>query len=276
MPVSKKGRFVSVSLEKDFVVTRTEVCQRFIGSPSTSRTPVACAVLLALASVVGPTTAHAQFAPPRTGQQRGATVGGLAGAAIGAVIGDHNDEAGAGAAIGAAIGAVTGGVLGNASDKERVYGIQQRRAVPSGYSNVYRGGVSRPASVPVGVPVGRVASVVTPAPVPQTTVSPFDVVNMSRSGLSDNIIISQLRNRGLSQTLSVSDIISLHNSGVSEAVITTMQAMPVSRSATQVQTVASPPVYIEPQPPVIVREHVVVPHPHPGYPRRTRSVRYGF
>lgn len=183
-------------------------------------------------------SAKAQFStfPPRVQQQRGATVGGLAGAVIGAVIGDNNNEAGAGAAIGGVVGAVAGGVLGNAADKERAYvGSQQR-------------GFVTPRSQTTFSPPQYVA--------PQTAVGISDVIQMSRSGLSENVIINQIQSRGVTAQIQVPGILELHRQGVTENVITAMQAAPVGPIAVaQNNQIAAPPQQ------VIVRERVVVPHP---------------
>ncbi len=173
--------------------------------------------------------------------QRGAAMGGLAGAVVGGIIGDKNNEAGAGAAIGGLVGAVTGGVLGNAADKQqtidqqRYYYQQQQRQLRNVEAT-------------------------------QAAVSTADVVTMTRSGLSENVIINQIQQRGVQQRLEVSDIIALHQQGVTESVITAMQ-----NSVTGVQRVARAeapavqPRVVAPAP-VIVEEHYVLPHyPPPRY-----------
>ena len=157
--------------------------------------------------------------------QRGAVLGGLGGAVVGGLIGDHNDKAGAGAAIGGALGIVGGAVLGNARDKEinaqrqqqhyyqqqRVYSQQQRQYVQT-----------------------------------QNAVSINDVITMSRSGLSDSVVMNQIQTRGVQQQLQVSDIIALHQQGVSDIVISTMQGARVGGGA----------VYSQPQP-IVVQQPVV-------------------
>jgi outer membrane lipoprotein SlyB len=190
--------------------------------------------------------------------QRGAVLGGLGGAVVGGLIGDHNDKAGAGAAIGGAIGVVSGAVLGNARDKEinaqrqrqqyyqqqRVYAQQQRQ-----YSQT------------------------------QAAVSINDVITMTRSGLSDSVVMNQIQTRGVQQQLQVSDIIAMHQQGVSDVVISTMQSARVGGA----------PIYTDPQPiivqqgPVYVEERVIVPqyqpapvyHIHSGH-SHYRGSRYGF
>lgn len=172
--------------------------------------------------------------------QRGATLGAITGAIAGGLIGDHNNEAGAGAAIGGAIGAVAGGLLGNANDKEAAaaqqryyYEQQQRQAVVVQQQAVYN----------------------------QSAVSVADVVSMSRSGLSDSLIVNQIQQRGVREQLQVHDIISLHQQGVRETVISAMQQ---ARIGSQPTVVASPPVQVVAPQTVIVEEHYVLPRyaPH--------------
>ena len=196
-------------------------------------------------------TADAQFAPypSRVNQQRGATVGGIAGAALGAIIGDNSGEAGAGAAIGGVAGAVAGGLLGNAADKERAY--QQTRPVQVAPRPVYR----PPAYVPT--------TPVVAAPVAQPAVGVTDVIQMSRSGLGEQVIINQIRSRGVTHSVAVSDIIEMHRQGVTERVITTMQ--------NQGESVVANPVVVEPvivTRPAAPRVNVHHYHPPRGYYRR--------
>ncbi|MEM6688978.1 MAG: glycine zipper domain-containing protein [Planctomycetota bacterium] len=186
----------------------------------------------------------------RVGQQRGATLGGLAGAVAGGIIGDNNGEAGAGAAIGGVLGAVAGGLLGNAADRETE--LQSQRQTYAATQ--------------------QQASIV------QSAVSIDDVIQMSRSGLSDNVIMGQIQARGVVTVPNVSDIIAMHQQGVSEAVMTAMQR------GTRGPTVTSPPATIA-RPvvpsPVIVEEHHYVPfHPVPIYrhhPYRSHTrIHFGF
>ena len=89
---------------------------------------------------------------------------------------------------------------------------------------------------------------------------------MSRSGVSDNVIVNHLRRNGVARKLGTSDIISLHQQGVSELVINAMQSAPM---------VAAPEQVITPAPErVIVREHVhVVPRYHHPYRRHVYHYR---
>jgi outer membrane lipoprotein SlyB len=173
-------------------------------------------------------------ASAQVGTQRGATLGGLAGAAVGGLIGDNNDKAGAGAAIGGLVGAVAGGVLGNASDKNA-----ERRHQQYLYLQQQQ----------------RIAQV-------QSAVSLDNVVAMAHHGLSDTVIINQIRQRGFAETLRVADIIALHEQGVSEGVIAALQSAPGPN-------VAARPV-VAPEPTIIYEHHVLPHYPPPRCYRRAR------
>ena len=148
-------------------------------------------------------------------QQRGTVLGGLTGAAAGAIIGDNSGEAGVGAAIGGVVGAVAGRVLGNAQDNQiRSYqSFQQQQAI---YQQQY-------------------------------AVSLQDVVAMTRNGVSEGVIITEIHNKGVQRPLEVADIVFLSQSGVSDAVIRSMQQTPPYGA------VAAPPVIAtRPQPTVVI------------------------
>ncbi|MCP4889941.1 MAG: hypothetical protein GY904_25460 [Planctomycetaceae bacterium] len=194
-------------------------------------------VLIAIpALMLGFAWIQASTCQAQANKQRGATVGGLIGAAVGGLIGDNNGEAGAGAAIGGVVGAVTGGVLGDATDKEQ-QAYQQRRFYQQQQAGMVR---------------------------QQSAVSVNDVAAMARSGLSDQVIINQIQIRGVQKSLQVPDIISLHQQGVPENVITVMQRTPVGSPTSQ--PVRAQPRVTQPIAPVIVEEHYFVPHyPPPPY-----------
>jgi outer membrane lipoprotein SlyB len=179
-------------------------------------------------------TAHAQ------NTQRGAVVGGLGGAIAGALIGDHNNKAGAGAAIGGAIGAVGGAVIGNARDKEIAQQRQQQYYAQQQRTYAYQ--QQQLAATQAAVSIG-------------------DIVNMSRSGLSESVMITQIQSRGVQQQLQVSDIILLHQQGVPESVITAMQN---ARVGAPVPAPAQPTVVVQPSP-VVVQEYVVPRYAPPPY-----------
>lgn len=192
--------------------------------------------------------------------QRGATLGGLTGAIAGAIIGENSHKAGAGAAIGGAVGVVAGGLLGNASDKDVAYRNQQ-------YAQQRQYQVQQ-----------QMATTYAVQPAPTGAVSYSDVVAMSRSGVSQNVILNQIATRGVQRQPAVSDIISLHEQGVSENVIAAMQQAPlgsqiatgnVVQSTTFVETPV--PVYVTPQPyPIHVH------HGHYGPVYRSRPHYHGY
>jgi len=122
--------------------------------------------------------------------QRNAAVGTALGGAAGAIIGHQSDHAAEGALIGAATGGLTGGLIGDAQDAraERDAAIAQ---------------VSHTQQVP-----GLVN---------------LDLINMAQSGLSDEVIINAIQQRGGQFDLSPAGLIALKSHGVSDAVIAAVQ-----------------------------------------------------
>lgn len=184
------------------------------------------------------TSSHAQ-----SYRNQDAAVGGLAGAVIGGIIGHQNDETPEGALIGGAVGAIAGGLLGNNKDQQTQrhrYYHQQARHQNYRYQQQ------------------RVARAVTIN----------DVVNMSRSGLADSVIVNQIRTNGVADHVGTHQIISMHNNGVSEHVITAMQEAPRAGMAPTETVVVHNPATTRP---VIVRKEVhVVPRPVYAPPVRVR------
>lgn len=123
-----------------------------------------------------------------THTETGAAAGGLLGAATGALIGSQTGNAGAGALIGGGIGAVTGGLIGNEKD------------------DIERANAARLAAT---------------APGPMTMA---DVVNMTRSNVAPETIITQIRSTRSVFQLTPQDTIWLKEQGVNESVIQTMLA----------------------------------------------------
>ncbi len=72
---------------------------------------------------------------------------------------------------------------------------------------------------------------------------------MTRSGMSEPMIIEQIEIQGVQQQLTVSDVIRLHQLGVSEPVINAMQRMAVIATSPEAVTVPgqSYRIPIEPQ-----------------------------
>lgn len=196
-------------------------------------------------------TIVAFLADPCRAQQRttgGAAVGGAAGAIIGGIIGHQNDETPEGALIGGAVGAITGGLIGRAQDnrlaQERLY---REQAYYQGQQQAY---VQQQALAASGV-------------------SMADVVSMSRSGVSESVIMNLLHSKGVQRRLEVSDIITLHQQGVSDTLISVMQQAPL---ATQLGAPAAHTVAVQPtttivrEQPVIYRAPVIVEECYRPYP----------
>ena len=150
-----------------------------------------------------------------------------------------------GAAIGGVVGAVAGGILGDAADKDAA--VARQRAANQQAQQQYYAAEQEAALLQSAVTLG-------------------DVVTMTRSGLSDQVIVNQVRQRGYLGTLSVADIISLHQQGVSENVITTLQSVGPPRRSTVSWPRPAPTVverHIHSPAPIIIQEHVI-----PRYPPR--------
>lgn len=148
---------------------------------------------------------------------RGALLGGGLGAATGAIVGSASGHPGAGAAIGAGVGALSGAAIGAGMDESEARNralIEQRlgRQVAAG------------------------------------AVTLQEVVQMTRAGVADDLIVNHVRSHGMSGPMQASDLIYLQQQGISQRVIEAMQTTPPA--------VAGPvavPVYGAP-PAVIVEE----------------------
>jgi hypothetical protein len=169
--------------------------------------------------------------------EKGAGIGGALGTAAGLGIGAATGNPRTGAIIGGLAGAGTGALVGNQADKEerRERDIQHATAVATAQAQQQRMGL-------------------------------FDVVDLTRKGHDDQVIINQIRATGSTFQLTASDLDHLKNEGVSSRVITEMQAArPVSPLATRVVAPPATTVIYE-QPaypaPVYVRP-VYVPPPRP-------------
>src|SRR5476651_1392137 len=145
----------------------------------------------------------------------GALVGGTMGAFTGAVVGGRN--AGPGALIGAAAGMIAGGLIGHSMDQQQQ--AQLRAQAPQTYVRVDQ-----------GQPLGMT-----------------DIKALAKAGVSDDVIISQIKSSHTVFRLSAADIIDLHGAGVSDAVVNFMintqssvDAAPAT-TATVVQTAPPPP-----------------------------------
>jgi hypothetical protein len=197
--------------------------------------------MLAILGNVGAGRANAQEST-----RNGVVLGGVTGAVIGGVIGNnHKNQAAEGALIGGAVGAVAGGLLGNHRDQaiaQQRYYEQQRamRTYPqystqSYYPPAVAGQPTIVTTTPVyGTPVYG-SPVYSHSHVPGRTVAPStrtvvrrpvtmtEVINMTRSGVSDTVIASHIQANGVAKQLEVNDVILLSQEGVSDYVITAMQ-----------------------------------------------------
>ncbi len=232
------------------------------------RSTILCLVLVA--SVASPAMAQRY-----TGQ--GTVVGGATGAVIGGLIGKQDGHTTGGALIGGAVGALAGGMMGKNYDNQlarQEYVHQQ--AMYAQQQQIYTQQQQQQYAAA------------------QSGVTMADVVSMSRSGVSDSVIMAQLQSRGVQRKLEVSDIIGLHQQGVSDALISAMQAAPLSAQMGASPSYAarnaySQPVMVQPNSAIVVQEPVIVsgppviyrPHCHPHYHSHGHhhggiSIGYGF
>ncbi len=157
----------------------------------------------------------------------GAVAGGGVGAITGALIGGKKNGEG-GALIGAGVGALTGGLIGKSVDNAD----QQRAAY--------------------GVAAANNAN----AQAAALAVTNYDLVEMTRAGVSEDLIISTMRNRGGRFDLSPSSLIALKQQGVSDRVVLAAQELSTSGGyarASYAPAVAAPVVgppvyYVRPAP----------------------------
>ena len=159
----------------------------------------------------------------------GALIGGALGAITGAAIGGPR-HGGEGALIGAAAGLIAGGAVGNSIDQQQQ--AELRAQAPQTYVRVVQGQA-------LGI---------------------ADIKAMAKAGVSDDVIIAQIQGSHTAFNLSAADIIDLHNSGVSDRVVTFMQSTQNSGAVAQPTTVI-----VEQAPPEPLREEIMVERPGPGY-----------
>jgi len=183
-------------------------------------------------------------------RDRGLAVGGLIGALTGGAIGKNNGNTLAGAAIGTAVGALGGAAAGDSMDTDIAWNnaVRQQR-----YSNQ----MARAVSVQ-------------------------DAISLSHANLSDDVIVTHIRANGVAHRPRPADLITMSNSGVSDAVIRTMQTAPLATSPPSPQpayrdrVIVQEHYYVTPPYPAPVRYHR---HhwPHHAHPHHQRpSVHWGF
>ncbi len=156
--------------------------------------------------------------------------GALAGGATGAVIGSIADphHSGAGALVGGAVGAVVGGLVGHSLDQEQEARLQSQS--PQTWQHIDK----------------------------NQALTTYDVRTLAQAGISDEIIISQIRNSRTVYHLTTADIIGLKNAGVSDNVIDFMINTPNQVSSSSAVSVVGNP------PPAPLPE-AVPPAPGPGF-----------
>jgi hypothetical protein len=143
----------------------------------------------------------------------GAMAGTAIGAGTGALIGR-----GPGALIGAGVGGLTGALVGNSVDERQARRHEQVAVQAQAAAN------QRALQLP-------------------------DIVNLTASGASDQIIINQIRSTGTVYNLSANDIMYLRSSRVSDPVIAEMQS--TAYRPQRVYTTSPPPVVVYDPPPAV-------------------------
>jgi uncharacterized protein YcfJ len=155
-----------------------------------------------------------------SGQPDNTATGALAGGATGAMIGSMARNPGPGALVGAAVGAVAGGAIGHGADQAQEARLQAQRTQAL-------------QQLPQGHPL-----------------SIADVEAMTKAGLSDQLIISQIQNSRTIYHLNTAEIISLKNAGVSDKIIDYMINTPDTVAATSAPLAQPAPsqVIVQPYP----------------------------
>ncbi len=178
----------------------------------------------------------------------GTVVGGALGAVTGAIVGGRKDR-GEGALIGAGVGALTGNLLGRSKDRAD----EQRTAV------------------------GVAATAHANQHAAAQAVSNYDLVSMTRAGVSDDVIISTMRSRGARLDLSPQALISLKQNGVNDRVLLAAQEMNGGPGYVYSPPPAPVVVHEAPPPTVVIRSSPWGYHHHRHFHRphyRTR-IYYG-
>jgi outer membrane lipoprotein SlyB len=160
----------------------------------------------------------------------GALTGGAIGAITGAAIGGPRNG-GAGALIGAAAGVIAGGLIGHSIDQDQQ--MRLREEAPQTYVRVDQG---QPLSV-------------------------ADVKALAKAGISEDVIINQIKSSHTVFHLSVADIIDLRDAGVSDKVVNFMINTPSAVGASTEVTWPATVVVSQPPPPPPVETAVVAPGP---------------
>lgn len=168
--------------------------------------------------------------PDRTGS--GALAGTAIGATSGALIGSRSGRGGEGALIGGAIGLLTGSLIGHSMDQDAK--ARLRAEAPQTLARVDQG---QPLAV-------------------------ADVKAMVKAKISDEVIMTQIRNTHTVYRLSAPDIIDLHESGVSQKLTEFMINTATTNAGAAAPAAQAQTVYVaQPPPPLLVENVIVAPGP---------------
>jgi uncharacterized protein YcfJ len=126
---------------------------------------------------------------PRNHTEHGAMVGSTAGALLGGIIGHQSGNTGDGVVLGALAGGLTGAVVGNSEDKKDM-----------AYEELAQAEMEE-----------------------ATAVTNLDLIRMTQSGVSDDVIVNTVKNRGGRIDMSPNAIIDLKSNGVSDYVVLEIQ-----------------------------------------------------
>jgi YMGG-like Gly-zipper len=232
---------------------------RIIELHKTGRLGFIAATLTAACSLAPFEVATAQqyiYQPPPDYYQNdtaaGTVVGGAMGAITGALIGGKK-HGGQDALIGAGVGAITGNLIGRSKDRN------DERQAAAGAATV--GQLNQQAAA--------------------MAVTSYDLVNMTRAGVGDDLIITTMRSRGIQMDLSPQGIIAMRQNGVSERVVAAAQQMAAGRGygpAPVIGPVSTVVTEVPPPPTAVIVTGPYRPyhHYHPYYYHRPRTyIHYG-
>lgn len=179
--------------------------------------------------------------------EKGALGGGAIGAGLGTLVGAATGNPKTGAVVGGLVGAGAGGLIGNDMDRKDARDAAVRRdAAAQQASQQYA------ADQPT-----RLA----------------EVVELSKRGMGETVILNHIRTNRMSFNLSVADLDYLKSNGVSDRVIAEMQTGPAA-PPTVIRTAAPRTVVVREEVPVVVPAYggywgpppaVIVTRPQPVY-----------
>jgi len=217
--------------------------------------------ILALPGLLGAGCANMNHA------QSGALAGTALGTIAGAAIGSNSGHAAGGAVIGAITGAMAGTVIGDAEDArvERDSALAQRDS----------------AIIQAQYQAQQQAQALTN----------FDLIRLTQSGVSDDVIVNMISSRGGNFDLTTDSVIAMKNNGVSDRVLVAAQTAPKVSPALLPASSQPGVVVVQPQPTVIVESgppvvgwgyhhywgpHRHFHHHHRHHPRSSVGVSFGF